>query len=87
MGKKVSKTALITGINFIIYALALTIGSKTLYPGCDPAMMMKYTQSLMFFSGLALLLALLVLLISLLKRISIELLPALSASSPGPSRF
>ncbi|MBU4439883.1 MAG: DUF4418 family protein, partial [Acetobacterium sp.] len=48
------KTALITGISFIIYALALTIGPKNLYPGCDPAMMMKCTQSLniLFWIGI-----------------------------------
>lgn len=50
--KKVSKTALITGISFIIYALALTVGPKTLYPGCDPAMMMKCTQSLNVLFGI-----------------------------------
>ncbi|MBI4858126.1 MAG: DUF4418 family protein [Acetobacterium woodii] len=52
MEKKVSKTALITGISFIIYALALTVGPKTLYPGCDPAMMMKCTQSLNVLFGI-----------------------------------
>jgi len=56
MAKKVSKTSIITGISFIISALALTVGPKTLYQGCSPEMMMKCIQSLnvLFWIGIAL---------------------------------
>jgi len=54
--KKVSLTSMITGISFIIYALALTVGPNTLYPGCPAEKMMKCTQSLnvLFWIGIIL---------------------------------
>ncbi|MBC3795619.1 DUF4418 family protein [Acetobacterium tundrae] len=56
MERKVSKTSIITGVSFIIYALALTVGPNTLYPGCAAEKMMKCTQSLnvLFWIGIVL---------------------------------